>query len=425
MKREMDKLCDFAVLYDSFCGPRENRGIKRRLEEILDYDLNFGILDDIISSDLFRPDIKNARDNYVPQELSLPNAKFGIGLLENGPDLDIPAFGKDPTEELAGKFDLMVNSLTSLYNRESMPLEPNHLMFHFQGLKRIPYCLGENHVPCNPLKTLIQMQVYEECDHIHLDDGNLHLCNDLEQEIRLMDKVQESYSVLFGHAEMDPLATLVSFKQLRKHTEKSNDILRSQYASLLRNETYIGLKKKVVEQHRPDSIVALMVHLLSPEALLDTFIPRGILSSRTTGNQQDGPHMGKVTLQTQGLLNVDIEDGDEHLPLGSMLSSAFLYLIIEMRELVPGDHKFNYPWIRMLLTNETSDQVAEDILTESKGKCVLSRNGNLTSTIIVTVGKLRVGPHHVHDPCEVDAKQFSQFDILLSQISPKQIVFSK
>ena len=422
---QMEDLSQFAILYDAFCGPRENRGPKRRLEEILDYDLDFNVLNNALTSDTFRPDVKRARNNYIPKELSLPYAQFGMTLLDTGPSLEIPAFGKDGTEEVAGKFDLIINSLTSLYNRESAPLEPNHLLFHFQGLNSIPYALGENNPACDPLKALIQIQVYEECEKVPLDDGVFHSCNDLEKEMRLTTKVQESYSLRFGHMNMDPLATLVSFKELRKHIKSSNEILRSQYASLLRNQSYISLKDKVVEQHGPNSVVALMVHMRSPEVFLNTFVPRGVLSSKTTGKHIEEPYQGKVTLQTQGLLNIDIEDGDQHLQQGSMLSSAYLYLIIEMKELVPGDSKFNFPWIRMFLTNRTVDAVTDDIVIESGGICTPARNGKLTKTIVFTLGRLRVGPHHVHDPCDIESKQRSQFDLLLSNKLPEYIVFSK
>ena len=327
---QMEDLSQFAILYDAFCGPRENRGPKRRLEELLDYDLDFNVFNNALRSETFRPDVKRARNNYIPKELSLPYAQFGMTLLDTGPSLEIPAFGKDGTEEVAGKFDLIINSLTSLYNRESAPLEPNHLLFHFQGLNSIPYALGENNPACDPLKALIQIQVYEECEKVPLDDGVFHSCNDLEKEMRLTTNVQESYSLRFGHMNMDPLATLVSFKELRKHIKSSNEILRSQYASLLRNQSYISLKDKVVEQHGPNSVVALIVHMRSPEVFLNTFVPQGVLSSKTTGKHIEEPYQGKVTLQTQGLLNIDIEDGDQHLQQGSMLSSAYLYLIIEM-----------------------------------------------------------------------------------------------
>ena len=436
----LDNVAHLAMVYDAFCGPSSNKekGVKRRLEEILDYDLNFCMLDKTISSNSYRPDIKRSRDMYMKEELtseiSLPYMARGKELLGDPsgivklPNLSVPAFGRDSTIEVAGKFDLVLNTVTSLYTENCGPMEANHLLFQYMGLKRIPYSLGEKHPNGDPLKSIIQMEIYDERHEIRLDDGIAFTCNELEKEMRLMNRVHEEYSLRFGNLHVDPLATLISYRQLKNHIEETNHILQSQYLSSLRNESYIELKQKVVNQHRPNSVAALMVQIQSPEMFYDTFFPRGILSSNSTGKTVpfcDGKaYEGILTLQTTGLLNIDIEDGDQHMLQGSVLSSGFLYLIVEMKQLVPGDYKFNYPGIRMLLTDKTKEMVTQDILLETKGRCHLSRSGKLTKTIIKPVGKLSVGPHNVHDPCHVDARQYSQFDLLLSHCSPQFVIFT-
>ena len=144
-------LTNLAMLYDAFCGPSANKekGVKRHLEEILDYDLNFCMVDKTISSDMYRPDIKRSRDMYMREELtseiSLPYMAQGKELLGDPsqivklPNLSVPAFGRDPTIEVAGKFDLVLNTVTSLYDDNCGPIEANHLLFQYMGLKRIPY----------------------------------------------------------------------------------------------------------------------------------------------------------------------------------------------------------------------------------------------------------------------------------------------
>lgn len=410
----------------------ENR--KFPLEEILNYDLNFCMIDKKVSSDDYRPDIKKARTMFTPFEFSLPYTSRNEELLSYGsgiiqlPDLSVPAFGKDPVEEVAGKFDLVMNTMTSLWKSKHGLLEPNQLIFQYAGLIRIPYSMGEKYPDNDPLKSIIHMEVYDDRDEIPQDDGLMYSCRQLEKEMRLMSRVNDAYSLRFGNLSVDPLATLVSFKQLKCHIEETNRMLHSQYVNLLRNETYTKLKEKVVDEHGPESVEALLLHIQSPGMFYDTFLPRGILSSKSTGKtvpfSNGTAYEGIVTLQTTGMLNVDIENGDEHLSHGSTLSNGYLYLIIEMKSLVPGDFKFNYPSIRMYLTSKSVEMVADEILSNTRGRCHLSRNGKLTETIIKPLGKIHLGPHNVHDSCSVDTKQYTPFDILLTNSNTYHVIFS-
>ena len=400
-----------AVLYDAFYGPHERRGEKRRLEEILDLNVKYlPLLDE-------REDLKRARLSYVPHEIELPYTTrnlFGGNNLFNLPDLTVPAFGRD--DDLAGKFDLIQNKLTKL----STPLQPNHLAFQFMGLNRIPYTQGEFHLSGDPLKAAVQMEVYDQREEVPMDDGDMYSLRELQLESRLSKNVQANYNLLLGTPTVDPLATLITFPDLKKFQDEFNNIILSQYSKTMRGETYIRLKESVVEEHGADSVAALLVHMQSPQVFLDTFFPRGIFSS---GFQR---LEGVVTLQTMGQLHVDIEDGDSHLMPGSMVSSgAVLYLVVQMQPLVDGECLFNYPAMKMVLSPKSTCQLADDILIRTKGRCHRTRSGKLSKTVIWPVGHLRAGPHHVYDPSKLEARQYSQFEILLGHVKPMYVTFSK
>ena len=421
-----NSLAHSAVSYSNFAGPSEaqnkkDAGKKRRLEEVLDLDLFLDCYGGLISTKRFRPDTSKALETFMQSQmgdgdLSLRYTHMGKELLNTVSarpiqfmPLEIPAFGTDPTDEvpLVGKFDLIVNTLTPLYGKDSPPLEHNTLLFQFMGLNRTPYTLGEDQPNNDCLQIIIESQIYHHSD---LHEG--------ETEVRLLNSVEQAFWMHLGDTAADPISTLVPFGLLQKHITDSNELLKSQYGTQLFGEPYVNLKEKVVACHGPDSVVALMVHMDSPEMFYDCFVPRGICSSTCTGKTapfcNGAAYRGLVTLQTSGLLDIDLGDGDKHLSAGSYLDTAYLYLIVEMKQLVPKDVKFNYPWIRMLLTPRTVDQVVEDIVFESKSKCYSTRNGSLSSTVVKPLAKLRVGPHCVGDSFTKDSQQLSQFDLLMS-----------
>lgn len=422
-----------AVDYSNFVEPssRDPRR-KRRLEEVLELDLFIDGYDHLLSTKHFRPDTTKALESFMESQmkegdLSLKYTHMGRDLLNSlgtrpirFVPLEVPAFGTDPTEEvpLVGKFDLIANTLTPLYERDSPPMEHNCLLFQFMGLSRVAYAGGEEQPNNDVIQTVIESQVYGHEEGQMLDNGVIKSCKDIETEVRLLNLVEQAFWLHLGDTSVDPVSTLVPFGLLQKHIVDCNQQLKSQYSSELHAMSYTELKEKVVDHHGPDSVVALMVHMDSPEQFYDTFVPRGICSSTCTGKTtpycNGAAYQGLVTLQVSGLMDVDIEDGDKHMSVGTSLDTAYLYLIVEMKQLVPHDPKFNYPWIRLLLTSKSIDQVQADLLLQTKGRCHLTRDSMLSTTIVKPIAKLRVGPHCVGDGFSRDCQQSSQFDLVLS-----------
>lgn len=413
-----------------FSGPPTRAMRKRRLEEVLELDLF--LEKGPLSTKRYRPDTVKAIEDFMATQmkdgdLSLKYTHLGNELLNtlsarpiHMMPLEIPAFGTDPTDEvpLVGKFDLIANTLTPLYEKDSPPMENNSLLFQFMGLSRVSYTSGEEQPNNDVMQSIIESQVYTQEESALLDNGVTKSCPDLETDVRLLNAVDQAFWLHLGDTSADPIATLVPFSLLQKHIIDSNQILKSQYSVELHGRSYTSLKENVIGHHGPDSVVALMVHMESPELFLDTFVPRGICS--TTCNGMTAPYCdgaaykGIVTLQTSGLLDVDIEDGDKHMAVGTYMDTANLYLIVEMRELVPNDHKFNYPWIRFLLTSRNIDQVHEDLLVKTNGRCHLTRDGMLSTSIIKPIAKMRVGPHCVRDGFSKDSQKLTQFDLVMS-----------
>lgn len=405
---------------------------KRRLEEVLDLDLFIDGYDGMFSTKRFRPDTTKALESFMQSqmregELSLKYTHMGRELLDSlgtrpiqFAPLEVPAFGTDPTDEvpLVGKFDLIANTLTPLYERDSPPIEHNCLLFQFMGLSRVAYSGGEAQPNNDVIQTVIESQVYGQADAQILDNGVIKSCKDVETEVRLLNSVEQAFWLHLGDTSADPVSTLVPFGLLQKHIIDCNQTLKSQYSVELHGRSYTELKERVVDHHGPDSVIALMVHMDSPELFYDTFVPRGICSSTCTGKTapycNGAAYQGLVTLQVSGLLDVDVEDGDKHLSVGTSLDTAYLYLVVEMKQLVHNDPKFNFPWIRLLLTPKNIDQVQEDLLLQTEGRCHLTRDGMLSTAIIKPIAKLRVGPHCVGDGFSRDGQQSSQFDLVLS-----------
>ena len=197
----------------------------------------------------------------------------------------------------------------------------------------------------------------------------------------------------------------------------------------MRQESLTNLRDAVISQHGSDSIVALLLHIESPEKMATVFVPRGICSSISTGKtaayRDKSSYQGIVTMQTTGTLNVDVEDGEQHLQDGSVMNIANLYIIFQMKELVPNDFKFNFADVQFKLTSQSIDQLEEEILRETNGKCHLSRDGKLTKTIIGKIASLRVGPYRVQS--NGSSKQLYEFDIVMASkcTSQRIITFQK
>ena len=398
---------------------------------MVDLDLFVDNYGGALSTKRFRPDTVRAMESFADLrgdggELHMKYTRLGEQLLDTlatrpirFAPFEVPAFGTDPTEEvpLVGKFDLIANTLTSLYERDSPPLEHNCLLFQFMGLSRVSYAAGEDQPSQDVMGNIIESQVYSREENKTLDNGVIKTCSDVQTDVRLLNSVDDAYRLHLGDTSADPVSTLVPFALLQKHIIESNEILGAQYSVELHGKSYTSLKERVVEHHGPDSVVALMVHMDSPELFYDTFVPRGICSSTCTGKTVpycDGSaYRGTVTLQVSGLLDVNVEDGDAHLPLGTNMDTACLYLVVEMKRLVPCDCKFNYPWIRLLLSSKTVDEVQEDIVSEAKGMGHPTRDGALSTTIVKPIAKLRVGPHCVSDSFSRDSQQLSQFDLIM------------
>lgn len=398
---------------------------KRDYAAMQGLDVYTDIFEKNISSKHFRWEIDDAMNRYMPISYNNPSlqyAHFGEQLLSTKPpsivslpSLIIPAFGIDPVDETQVKFDLVASTLTPLYNASSPSIGPNTLLFHFTGLCQEPFAEGEFCPTSDSLKRCLLSQS--------------HFSG--EKERNLLQQVDESFSFGMTHNAFDPLATILPYKVLQMHIKAANDIMRSQYASTMRHKDLNELREAVISQHGSDSIASLMLYMNSPTKMLDTFIPRGICSSISTGKtvaySERASYRGVVTMQTTGTLNMDVEDGDSHLPMGSQMNVANLYLIIEMKELVPNDCKFNYPSIQMKLTSQSIDELEEEKMRETGGRCYLSRNGQLTKTIIQPIATLRVGPYHVYGSSFLDSKQMHEFDITMGLQSsrPRYIAYQR
>ena len=421
-------IADMFQTYSNFMGTNSNDNLKkRRLEEVLNYAVDVGFYNNLIPTKMFRPDIDKARQEYkIENELSMPYTIFDKDFKNT--QLQIPAFGKDNVEEISGKFDLITNTLTKFYDDDCAPLEHNKLLFHFIGIDNVPYSKGESQPEINIMKDVIEMNMYEKNKQLHMIDGRKVFGEDLESNIRLQKLVDESFRSQLVDKNVEPIATLIPFNILQKHIIDSNKILESQYGKLMRNSSMHDLKQNVIERHGSDSVVSVMLHMNSPEKFYDTFIPRGICSSIATGKNvpysNGKAYGGIITIQTTGILHIDIEDGTSDYFTGDALDTAYLYLIIEMKELIPNDNKFNYPWIKMLLSPKTVQQLENDILINTKGICKKTRDGLLSTTLIKPIGKLCVGPYHVRDHNDKDGKQFAEFDIIMLYRSGKLYTIS-
>lgn len=400
--------------------------LNKRGHDALDgMDVYANIFQTNISSKRFRKDIDDAMRRYMPishDNPCLQYAHYGKELFSAKPpsivvlpQLELPAFGTDPVEEVQAKFDLVASTLTPLYTNTSPSIKPNTLLFHFTGLRREPYAEGE----CCPTS-----YATKEC-LLSGDKG------EKEKTLKLLQNVDESFSFGMNHTSIDPLATILPYHLLKNHIKTANDILKSQYACTMRDKTLTELRDAVVSHHGSDSIVSLLLYMDSTEKMFDSFVPRGICSSISTGKtaaySDKASYRGVVTIQKSGTLNVDTEDGDSHLPEGSQLNVANLYLIIEMKELVPNDCKFNYPAIGLKLTSQSLDQLEEEKIRHTDGRCHLSRDGKLSKTIILPIATLRVGPYIVHSVSFLDSKQMHEFDVImgLKCAIPRYIVYQK
>ena len=123
-----------ATSYSHFAGPPGTQSTggkyplrKRRREEILSHDVETNILNKKFRSSMWRPEIASARQSYMKEQMTnsdlsmpyvqrdTPAINYPRRNLAPLPPLQVPAFGKDRIEELGGKFDLIMNTLTSLY----------------------------------------------------------------------------------------------------------------------------------------------------------------------------------------------------------------------------------------------------------------------------------------------------------------------
>ena len=429
-------LARLASNYRNFCGPPGSRTTtppnatsKRRMEEILGLDVECRAHNKMFRSSMWRPYKAASRKNYMRDEMK--HGEISTPYLNRGEpydnkahlaslsDFHVPAFSGDHLDEFAGKVDLIMNTLTSLYGSQSPPLEPNKLMFHYTGL--IKSHVGEGRDFLDDMRSVIRTGVYGQDQ----DGGQA----DRERSMWTRSEVHDAYRVYLADQSVEPVVTIVPFPLLQTHITESNSILKAQYVDLMRGSSYSELKSRVVSQHGPESVVSLMVQLHSPEDFMRAFAPRGILASRCTGRttpfSAGTTYQGIVTLQTSGTLHVDTEDGDHHCQEGIKLETATLYLIVEMRKLVPNDDKFNYPWVRMLLTPKTVQQVESDIITQQNGCCVKSRDGARTKTIIKPIAQLRGSSYYVHGTGNTNARQNRDFSIIMSYRSsdPKLVCF--
>lgn len=428
-------LAKLVTSYKNFYGPPNSSTTgpikptsKRRREEVLGLDTEMGVYNKMFKPYMWRPEKKRARQSYMSQEmkdaeLSMPYFKRGKPYqdqrhLSSLSKLSIPAFSGDHMDEFGGKLDLILNNITSLYGARS-PLEPFRLMFHYTGLIKSNIGPGRDYM--DDVRSVIERSVYE-------DDVDGNQAN-RERDVITRSEVHNAFRVHLADETVDPVVTMVPFSLLQTHIIDSNGILKSQYADLMKGLSLSELKARVVNQHGPDSVVSLMVQLNSPEDFYNTFNPRGILASKCTGRttpfSNGTPYQGLVTLQTAGTLHIDTEDGDDDLYEGDILDTATLYLVVEMKELVPNDNKFNYPWIRMLLTPKTIDQVESDIVMCQGGTCVKSRDGKNTKTIIKPIAQLRGSSYYASGSTSQYTKQLRDFSIIMNYRSSdlKKICF--
>jgi len=424
--------------YRNFCGPPTqvsnpppNPTRKRRMEEVLGLDVECGAYNKMFRSSKWRPDKVASRERYMKDEmregeLSTPYLKRGDPFHRSShlaplSDFNVPAFSGDHIDEFGGKIDLIMNTITSLYGPQSPPLEPNKLMFHYTGLIKSPLGDGRDYV--DDMKYVIEMGIYGD----DLDGKQA----DRERNAWSRSEVHDAFRVHLADQSVEPVVTMLPFNMLQSHIKESNNILKAQYAALLKGASYSELKATVVNQHGADSVVALLVQMNSPEDFMRTFVPRGILASRCTGKttpfSSGTTYQGIVTLQTAGTLHVDTEDGDHHWMEGNKLETATLYLIVEMQRLVPHDDKFNYPFIRMLLTPKTTEQVEADIISQQGGKCVRTRDGGRSKTIIKPLAQLRGSSYYIHATTNANARQSREFSIIMAYQSsdPKYICFQE
>lgn len=409
----MSNLLHLSLLCDAFRGPRVNRGMKRRVEEVLDLPLG---VSDLLTD---RHDLKRARQTYNPS-YDLPYltrnlvGDYNRGLFR-APTLQIPAFGRE--SDLAGKFDLFQNSISKLAG----PLEPNHLVFQFMGLVRSAYAEGTPHTTGDPLGAAIQMEVYGGGrDKVPMDDGRMFEVRELQLETRIAKQVHDTQEVMLSTPRVYPMVTLTGFNELARKIGALNEKLLNSFLHRFRHGSYTRMKEQFVSELGPESDLAVLLHITSPTMFFDCFMPRGIVSAGSPVLE------GIVTLQTSGQLNIDVEDGDSHFEPGTIVSgAAMLYLIVKMESLVEGEYMFNYPAIHMHLTTKTSSQLVDDMLQTTKGRCHLTRDGKLSKTIIFPVGQLTAGCHIVEDDKRVDSRQSSQFEIILSTAKPTYVVYTK
>lgn len=396
---------------------------KRRLAEILEYPLDIDVRG--VPTKYFRPDIHEARSKYLAREknhedLDLVNTRIG-DLYPR--DFSMPAFARDVNHEIHGKFDLVLNTASSLYNEHTPSVEPGRLVFHFTGIEGFQRLDDDN-----VMNYLIEMNIYDGNRGVVMTDGRHMSGEELETEIRLRNQVDEAFRYHLTEKKVEPVATLVPFEVLKKHIQDSNNILMTQYGDLMRGGSLNDLKRAVIERHGPDSIVALMVHMKSPEHFYKTFIPRGIVSSLSTGKNvpySDGrTYGGIVTIQTQGRLRIDIEDGASHLTQGDVVDMATLYLIVEMKEPIPDNNKFNYPSIRLFLSPLSQEQLERQLTGENKGSGPKTRDGRPSEIIVEPIGNLSVGPYHIAEGSNVSHRQSANFDLLLSRGGARSLIFS-
>ena len=426
----LNRFSELATSYSRFVGPPGAQSIggpKRRLEEILGYDTEMQVFNKKLCSSMWQPQMALARQTYMSDQMrhgdlsmpyvqrQSPATQHPHGPLAPLPNLQIPAFGRDRIEDISGKFDLVMNTLTSLYASDAPPLEANKLLFHYTGLmKPCSFALKEE----DHIRTVIEKNMYGKGDN-----------ETEEHDVRGKLSVNEAFKVHMADRSVDPVVTLIPFNLLQQHIKESNKVLENQFVSQLRGRSYSDLKSAVLQQHGSHSVVSLLTQLNSPEEFYDTFLPRGILSSRCTGRtvpySNGTPYQGVVTIQSLGTLQVDVEDGDHGYEVGTTLNTGTLYLIVEMRQLVANDDKFNYPWVQMLLTPKSFEQLEADILDEQSGRCVAARDGSRTKTIIKPIAQLKNGPYTVHAIGDVDARQYREFDIVMGLPSsePRSVVF--
>lgn len=381
-------------------------------------DIYARIFDKNISSKNYQEEIDMALKRFAPisdgKDIDLQYFESGSKLFSPLDGLSrihlpstftTPAIGTDPTDELLAKFDLIACTFNPLYTPNSPSIKPNELLFQYKGLCHSPFALGE--------------QCPKNTGHFNTGDS---INWNTEMSVKLRKDVNEAHSIgLSSDLAQGPVVTLVTYDHLQRHIRQCNEILKTQYASTMRHESLAKLRDIVVSQHGKDSLVALFLHIDDTEEFLNTFVPRGICSSICTGKtsscSESSTYQGIVTIQRSGTLNIDVADADEQLPDGCELHTANLFLVIEMKQLVPYDEKFNYPTPRMVLTSLSVDQFEEELAHKTRGICPTSkksRDGRGCKTIICPIATLRVGPYRVYSNSLIKSNQMNEFDITMS-----------